>query len=108
MTMPTADLTALAADVAAIIAERPLPVAFRRGALTLPAQTARLFATGDGATRRGEATAAARWPLVLLGPADLDVRIGDRFNDYGGALCEVVDIHNDRRAFTQAGATLAQ
>lgn len=102
------DLTAIAADVQAIIAERPLVAAFRRGALTLAPQTVRVIAARGGATRRGETTAAALWPLILLGPVDLDVEIGDRFNDYNGAVVEVKTIHGDRRAFTQAGADLAQ
>lgn len=102
------DLVAMAADMQAVIDERPLVVAFRRNGLARPAQTIRVFATASGATRRDEATAAARWPLVVIGPAALDIAIGDRFNDYNGALCEVKDIHNDRRAFTQAGADLAQ
>ena len=102
------DLAVMAADIAAVIAERPLSVAFRRSATTLPAQTVRVFATGGGATRRGQQTAAAQWPVLVLGAADLDIEIGDRFNDYNGALCEVKTIHNDRRAFTQAGADLVQ
>ncbi len=109
MTLSAEDIAVMAADAAAIIAERPLAVAFRRlDGTTVAAQTVRVFATGGGATRRGEQTAAAAWPLVVLGPAALDVQIGDRFNDYNGALVEVKTLHNDRRAFTQAGADLVQ
>ena len=46
--------------------------------------------------------------MLVLGAVDLDVQVGDRFNDYNGALVEVKTIHNDRRAFTQAGADLVQ
>ena len=102
------DLVLMAEDIAAVIAERPLAAAFRRGATTLPAQTVRVFATGGGATRRDQQTAAAQWPMLVLGAVDLDVQVGDRFNDYNGALVEVKTIHNDRRAFTQAGADLVQ
>lgn len=108
MILGAEDLAAITADVQAIIDERPLTVAFRRNGVARPAQTIRVFATGGGATRRDEGTAAARWPMVVIGAAALDVAIGDRFNDYNGALCEVKAIHNDRRAFTQAGADLAQ
>ena len=102
------DLVLMAEDIAAVIAERPLAAAFRRGKTTLPAQTVRVFATGGGATRRSDQTAAPQWPVLVLGAADLNVAVGDRFNDYNGALCEVKTIHNDRRAFTQAGADLVQ
>ena len=108
MILDAADLALIAADVAALIAERPLTVAFRRGETTLAPQTVRVIAVSGAKTARGEATAAAHWPLVVLGPASLDVAIGDRFNDYNGTLVEVKNIHNDRRAFTQAGADLAQ
>ena len=108
MTLTAEDITAITADMAAFIAERPLVVAFRRGTTTLPAQTVRVVATGGARSARDEATAAARWPMLLLGPVALDVQIGDRFNDYGGAACVVKSIHNDRRAFTQAGGDLAQ
>lgn len=107
-TLTAADIAAMAADAGRIIAERPLSVAFRRGETTLPAQTVRVVARSGSSTRRGEMTAAPHWPLVVIGPAALDVAVGDRFNAYGGELCEVKAIHNDRRAFTQAEADLAE
>jgi hypothetical protein len=108
MILSAADLDIIATDIQAIIAERPLAVAFRRGGLALAAQTVRVVAARGATTARGEATAAARWPLVVLGPPALDIEIGDRFNGYNGELIEVKSVHNDRRAFTQAGADLAQ
>lgn len=108
MILTSEDIAAMAADIAAIIAERPLVVAFRRGGAALTPQTVRVMAASRATTARGETAAAARWPFIVLGPPSLDVAIGDRFNDDNGALIEVKSVHNDRRAFTQAGADLAQ
>lgn len=108
MTLTSEDLTTISADIATVIAEHPLSVQFRRGALTLPAQTVRLVANGKGTVATSQRARATSWPLLILGAAGLDVQIGDRFNDYSGNLCVIQAIHPDRRAFTQAGADLAQ
>lgn len=107
-TLSAGDLAFIAADVVGIIAERPLAASFRRGTLTLAPQTVRVITASGATTARAEATAAARWPLIVLGPPSLDVEIGDRFNDYSGAVVVVKSVHHDRRAFTQAGADLDQ
>ena len=103
-TLTAADIAVIAADVAAIIAEDPRTVTFRRGnpATTLPAQTFRLTRRNPNRRVFGQMTAEERAADLVLGAASLDIRIGDRFN-VDGALFRVVDVHPDRRAFTQAG-----
>lgn len=103
-TLTAADLAAIAADVAALIAEDPRTVVFRRGAppATLPAQTIRLVRSNPNRRVVGQASAEERAADLVIGAATLDIQIGDRFN-VDGALFRVVDVHPDRRAFTQAG-----
>lgn len=102
-TLTAADLAVIAVDLAAITGEDARAVAFRRGnpATTLPAQTVRLTRRSPNRRVAGQAAAEERAADLVVGAANLDVEIGDRFN-VDGALFRVVDVHPDRRAFTQA------
>ena len=102
--LTAADLATIAADVAALVAEDDRSVVFRRGnpTMTLPAQTLRLVRRNPNRRVVGQASAEERAADIVIGAAALDIAVGDRFN-VDGALFRVVDVHPDRRAFTQAG-----
>lgn len=107
-TLTAADLSAMAADVAAIIAEWPQSIAIRRRDETLPAQTVRIARTGGrGNQSDSDAAAQAQAPITVIGTADLDIATGDRFT-VDGQLYRVLGVHPDNRAFTQAAAELVQ
>lgn len=111
MVLTAADLALMAADVAAIVAEHGHDIVIRRAAggieTTLPAQRARVAATGKPGESSGLAAQEARTGVVVVGDAALDIAPGDRFNA-DGRLYRVTGVHPDRRAFTQATAELVQ
>lgn len=105
--LTAADLAVIAADVAAIIAEYPQTVAFRRGDTVLPEQKIRIMSSGFGSRYRSEAAAELRGQVTVLGASDLDIKPEDRFT-HEGVVYRVTAIHVDRRAFTQARADMVQ
>jgi hypothetical protein len=107
------DVIQMVKDMAAIRGDRSEQIVIRRGAgvgLTeLAAQTvriARIVAQGREAESPGAAQHEGR--AVILGGANLDIAVGDRFTDAGGRLYQVVYIRPNRSAATMAEAIVVE
>lgn len=75
---------------ATLIGERPTPIRLRRGGVELAEQMVRVVQAGTG-TRAFQSVAgeAGRRTVIVYGHLDLDIQVGDRFNDAEGQLYEV-------------------
>lgn len=102
--------TAIANDASAIITDNPLSALLRRDSSTLDAQTIRIELMGASKAYIAQSDAAKQSEAVvfILGAADLDIAIGDRFNDADGNLIEVVFIYPNRLAATMAEGVVQQ
>lgn len=101
--------TEIAEDIADLIAENPTEITIRRGSSTLDAQTVRLESLGTiSQALRSAGAAQMEGAIVVLGETDLDIRVGDRFNDANGELYEVKFVEPNRLACVLAQAVLAE
>lgn len=98
--------TQIATDIEKLIAGNPTTITIRRGTSgTLAAQIVRLERPGAwGRERDGSGTQQSVGRVIVIGKTDLDIRIGDRFNDAGGVLYEVTFVRPNRLACVQAEA----
>lgn len=80
-------------------------ISFRRGTVTLAAQTVRVERRGQGLARTEDSAGAqqAITTVVILGSTTLDIQVDDRFT-LGGVLYQVIFVNPNRRAATQAEA----
>lgn len=99
------DLTQMAADLAKVRDDNDESIAFRRGDETLDAQTVRVVRAGtSGRDSVGAESSERRARMLVLGAADLDVTVGDRFNDGNGTLYRVTFVRPNRTIETVAEA----
>lgn len=85
-------------------------IEFRRGDLTLNAQPVRIEKSGLSQAREQDSQAASQIEAyaVVLGAVDLDIQVGDRFNDASDTLYEVVYVSPNRQVCTQAQVRVIQ
>lgn len=107
------DLAQMQSDLAAVQSDRAESITIRRGHGTgltqLDPQTVRIArAVAQGRVDRSPTAQQAEGRAVILGAANMDVRIGDRFNDAGGRLYEVVYIRPNRSAATMVEAIVVE
>ncbi|MFP4344247.1 MAG: hypothetical protein ACLFU8_06115 [Anaerolineales bacterium] len=99
------DLAQMTADLTKVRDDRDESLAFRRGDTTLDAQTVRIVRAGTAARDQvGAESSEQRARVLVLGPTDLDVAVGDRFNDGGGTLYRVTFVRPNRTVETVAEA----
>jgi hypothetical protein len=103
------DMAQMQADLLAVRNDRAVDIVIRRNGSNLPAQTVRIARAGmagsnlaDAGAVQGTVTGA-----VVLGAVSLDIKPGDRFT-VNSMLYEVVAIHPNRDASTQAEAKVVQ
>lgn len=104
--MTDRDWAAMTADLAAVRDDNAVSVTIRRGNSTLAPQTVRVAgAQGAGQSReqRSDGATQATGFVTILGAPNVDIRVDDRFS-VDGILYEVVYVHPNRRATTQARA----
>ena len=104
--MTSADWQQMAADLQTMRDDNAVSVQIRRSGVTLPAQTVRIARAGTIAQRAdtgGLEQSSGR--VIVMGAANLDIKIGDRFNALG-ELYEVDFVRPNRRAATVAEARL--
>lgn len=95
----------MAADIERLIDENPTEITIRRGSSTLAAQTVRIERVGGkGLERRSAGAAEVLQVVLVLGESDLDIQVGDRFNDDNDVLYEVTFVRPNRLACVQAEA----
>ena len=102
--MSAGDWQRMAADLMSVRDDNAVSIAIRRNGVTLAAQTVRIARAGTIAQRSdtgGLEQSTQR--VVVLGAADLDIRLGDKFN-VQGELYEVDFVRPNRRAMTVAEA----
>ena len=99
-----ADLDKIAAAVNDIVLDNSQSLAFRRGDVSLTAQTVRIERRGLGSpqVKTGTAAGESRAQAVMIGTTTLDVEVGDRVTDSNGILYRVTLIHPNRQVCTQA------
>jgi hypothetical protein len=107
------DLTQMQGDLAAVRGDRSEDIVIRRGHGTglteLPAQTVRIARiVAQGRVDQSATAEQAEGRAVVLGTANMDVKIGDRFNDAGGRLYEVVYIRPNRSVATMFEAIVVE
>lgn len=100
-----ADITDMLRDLSEVIGDNSVDILIRRNGVNLSGQTVRIAKGGGG--RSGQVNdpdlGANLTPITVLGPITLDIQAQDRFT-LNGTLFEVVTIHPNRRAGTQAEA----
>lgn len=107
--LTAADITSMQADLLSVRDDRGESIVIRRGATTLPAQSARIARQGGNATRAdGGGTEQFSQRVVVLGAVALDIQTGDRFNDTAGRLYEVDFVRPNRSAATMAEARVIE
>ena len=107
------DLTQMQGDLAAVRSDRAEDIVIRRGhgaGLTqLDPQTVRIArAVAQGRIDQSPTAQQAEGRAVILGAANMDVKVGDRFTDAGGRLYEVVFIRPNRSAATMFEAIVVE
>ena len=88
--------------------ERKQSIALRRDETTLEAQDFRVERLSKANQYRDEAGRERRGDILLLGAADADIAVDDRFNGDGGILFRVNFIHPNRQYATLAEAVAVQ
>lgn len=85
-------------------------IAFRRGNEVLTEQYVRIERRGNNQPREADSAGASQIvaQAVVLGAVDLDVEVGDEFNDSSGTLYKVIFVRPNRQVSTQAIAEVAQ
>lgn len=101
------DLVQMQADLRAIRDDNPIAIQLRRGNVTLEPQIVRITRGRPGRWVAGRASGEARADALIVGEANLDIAIGDRFT-VAGAVYEVTFVRPDTRAGIIAEATLAK
>ena len=107
------DLAQMQSDLAAVRGDRAEDITIRRGhgaGLTqLDPQTVRIARiVAQGRIDQSPAAQQAEGRAVILGASGMDVEIGDRFNDGGGRLYEVLYIRPNRSAATMFEAIVVE
>jgi hypothetical protein len=98
------DLEQMTNDLAEIVSDRPASVVFRRGSLTLDAQTVRVARLGSAASKAsGQASQETRGRVLISGAVDMNVQVDDRCT-IGGVMYQVVFVRPNRDAATMAEA----
>ncbi|MBN1814706.1 MAG: hypothetical protein JXA14_22895 [Anaerolineae bacterium] len=101
--------TEIALDIDDLIDENSTSITIRRGSGTLAAQTVRLESAGTtNREQRSGGAAQMVGAIVVLGESDLDIQVGDRFNDANGELYEVMFVEPNRLACVLAQAALVE
>lgn len=103
------DLAQMQADLAAVRGDREETITIRRGATTLDGQAVRIArAGGSGSVRESGEAQESGSRVVVMGGVDLDIEPGDRFNDAGGVLYQVVLVRPNRAASVVAEAEVVE
>ena len=93
------------ADLEAIRGDNEISIVIRRGSSTLEAQPVRIARAGraGGEERQNQRVEEHRLRMTMLGGADFDVQVDDRFT-HDGVLCRVGFVHPNRRVAVTADA----
>jgi hypothetical protein len=107
MVMRGDDLARMRAAATALRGDREMAITLVRDGLPLPAQAVRLCYLGNRTIlRQNPETGQTTIPLLVKGPRDLDIQVGDRFSDPAEAgVYYVIDlVRPDRSVETTAEA----
>ncbi len=107
------DVAQMQSDLAVVRGDRSESIVIRRGhgagLVELPAQVVRLArVVSQGRESESAGASQAEGRAVILGMTNLDIQIGDRFNDGNGTLYEVVFIRPNRSVATMAEARIVE
>ena len=98
-------------SIQTIINLRPQSIELRRNGATLPAQTVRIERRGGQSPVVADSAGATQTEtrVVIVGAVDLDITVGDRFNDANtGDLYEVQSVHPNQQLMTQAVGVMVE
>ena len=101
--MGSSDWAAMQADLQAVRDDNAVSITIRRGATTLASQTVRVAGQQTGRIATSDGGEQSAGEVTVLGLPTLNIQVADRFT-VGGILYEVVYVHPNRRAKTQARA----
>lgn len=105
--LTSSDLAQMVADLAEVRGDNALSVALRRGATTLAAQSVRVARIARAPQAVGSQVSASVMSVVVLGPVDMNVQVGDRFTA-DGIVYEVTAVRPNQRSATMAEARAVQ
>ena len=91
-----------------VLNDRSQSIVLRRAETTLAAQAFRVERISKAALYRDDASRERRSDVCLLGAANADIAIGDRFNADGGLLYQVNFIQPNRTYATLAEAVVVK
>ncbi len=91
--------------IEAIMAEAQ-SISFRRGAEALAFQLVRIERRGNQSPTVADNESAGQIEnrITVVGELDLDIEVGDRFNDGAGNLYKIQSVHPNRQILCQAVA----
>lgn len=107
--LTSADRALMQSDADEIRLDNPTTITIRRSGSTLPSQSVRIVRRGGSGQRRdSDGAEQVTGEVLVMGPAGLDIKPGDRFNDGNGTLYEVTLIRPNRTVKTEAEARVIE
>jgi len=102
------DRATIAAMLLAIRDDNPETITIRRGEGTLDPQVVRLAGRGSGRPRESLGAEETRGTITILGDTDLDIQVGDRFNDGNAQLYKVTFVEANTDEAVRARAEVIE